>query len=102
MNKAKSNLLCAKWVYPDWKWSVNSKGLTCGYQRKLAGDPMEQRTFDLSNPRDLQSVTLKLESEHGWKIRKASGQWRAEKHGEWHERPILEDLVVLMVGRVSK
>jgi hypothetical protein len=90
----KSNLLCAVWTYPQLQWLVTSD------DRVYAPEP--DKYFNLSNPRDLQSVTRKLESEHGWKIRKASGQWRAEKHGEWHERPILEDLVVLMVGRVKK
>jgi hypothetical protein len=94
MTTPKSNLLCAKWAYPDGEWFVNVHG---GVANAKTG-----AYFDITYKRDLQSVTRKLESEHGWKIRKASGQWRAEKHGEWHERPILEDLVVLMVGRVKK
>lgn len=96
MTKPKANLLCARFWKPDLQWREELSGEASASED---GKPIR---FGLHNPSDLQSVTMKLESEHGWKIRKVSDQWRAEKHGEWHERPILEDLVVLMVERVGR
>jgi hypothetical protein len=101
MNKAKSNLLCAKWVYPQYLWFSKSDGTAEAYTHD---NPYEVAdTFDITRPLDCDAVRIKLQRDHGWRISKSpDGQWRAEKHGEWHERPILEDLVVLMVGRVKK
>lgn len=91
-NKAQANLYLARWVYQDAEWHSLPSGIA--FSNKY-GD------FDVDYSEDRDDIRLKLRQDHNWKIRQLpDGQWIAEKRGEWHKKPLLEDLLVLVVELV--
>lgn len=94
----KEVLEVAKWRYPEFKW----KAIPHGYVVNELG-----WFFNLSEPKFIQSVTMLLRQDYGWKIREKtqSGQkiWRAENgKGGCIESPSLQRVLVMVVMRVRE